>query len=388
MADSTNAPLGNVNNAPGNVVTQGPHPGVVAGQRARAGRAETMALLESGRLDAESAKPSVPARNGRPAPEAPALERQERAEPERREEPAATPRVEAKPDPKPDPKPDVEAAPDPETQRRVGQIQAAEARSKQKVAEAKAELEQRAKAIESEWKPRVEAAEKFESLKSKAEKARSNPALLVDLFKELGFSEDHFGPSAQALYAFSKEGQADPSRKAQAEKLMREREGMDEMSKLRREIDELKQGLTKEKQATEFERLQADFLDGTMKAIADDAPTVKAMTSSTKNPKKLRDALWRHTVELTHENDGDAPAFADVVARYQAELDEMGVPRPSAQAAKSDDETKKNNQTADKTNPAKTLSGDLTAPRVPRDATSSKDHRAETRRMVEAGKYD
>lgn len=385
MADA-NQPAGNPANVVGNVVSNTPHPGVVAAQRARAGRADTLALLESGTMDADHAKPSTPARSSR-APLDPPPEperRQERVEPE--QPPAREAKPEPKPDPKPEPKPEPEAAPDPEAQKRINQIQQAEARSKQKVAEAKAELEKRAKEIETEWKPRVEKAEKFEALQAKADKARTNPALLVDLFKELGFNEDHFAPSAQALYAFSKEGQADPARKAQAEKLMREREGMDELSKLRREIDELKDGLAKKDQRTEFERLQTQFLDDTVKAIGDEAPTVKAMTASAKNPKKLRDALWRHTVELTHENDGEAPDFAAVVARYQAELDEMGVPRPSAQAAKTDEKT--NNQPADKTNPAKTLSGDLTAPRVPRDSTSSKDHRAETRRMVEAGKFD
>lgn len=272
MADA-NQPAGNPANAVGNVVRTAPHPGEVAAARGRAGRADTLALLEAGKLDAEHAKPSVPARGSRaplePAPE----QRQERAEPAPREEPAAARevRVEPKPDPKPDPKPEPEAAPDAETQKRVNQVQQAEARSRQKIAEAKAELEERARGIEREWKPRVEAAEKFESLKEKAAKARTNPALLVDLFKELGFNEDHFAPSAQALYAFSKEGQADPAKRATAEKMMRDREQLDEVSKLRREIDELKQGLTQKEQATEFERLQTDFLDNTVKAIGDES---------------------------------------------------------------------------------------------------------------------
>lgn len=379
-------PAGNAANAPGAVVSTTPHRGVVAAQRARAGRADTLALIESGKADPAAAKPSTVKSPDAPPAEKPAART---APAPTTEEPADDRReAQAQAAPEASTAPDVSSVADPETAKRVATINASEKRSRDKIAAERKELEERAKAIETEWSPRAKAAQDFEALKAKAAKARSNPAHLVELFSALGFSDEHFAPTAQALYALSKAGQSDPAHKAHAEKLLRDREGVDELAALRREMAELKQGLTQEKQQTEFQRLQADYLDNTVKAIGNDAPTVKAMAAKGKN-QKLRDALWRHTVELTHEQDGEAPDFAAVVARYQTELDEMGVPRPSAQAAP---ETKPNNETADKQNPARTLSNDLSTPRVPRTAQSGDENRRtnrkETLRMLESGKLE
>lgn len=380
-------PAGNAANAPGAVVSTTPHRGAVAAQRARAGRGETLALIESGRADPAAAKPST----AKPADGAPAEKPAPRTAPAPTTEEPADDRREAQTQAPPETStaPDVSSVADPETAKRVATINASEKRSRDKIAAERKELEERAKAIETEWSPRAKAAQDFEALKAKAAKARSNPAHLVELFSALGYGDEHFAPTAQALYALSKAGQADPAHKAHAEKLLRDRESVDDVAALRREIQELKQGLTQKDQQTEFQRLQGDFLDGTVKAIGETAPTVKAMASKGKNQQKLRDALWRHTVELTHEQDGEAPDFAAVVARYQTELDEMGVPRPSAQAAP---ETKPNNETADKQNPARTLSNDLSTPRVPRTAQGGdenrRSNRKETLRMLESGKLE
>lgn len=370
-------------NAIGSVVHNAPHRGVVAAQRAKAGRSETAALIIAGRMG--DAKPSVaPASPAAPPRESPTEEKPDATTPEAETAPATQP--EAAPDVSP-----VGDRPDPETAKRLGTIAAAEKRHREKIAADRAEIETRLKGIEREWTPRVKAAEDFEDLKAKAAKARSNPALIVDVFRALGWTDDHLEPAAQAMYALSKAGAADPTRKAHAEKLLREREAVDTTSALQKRIDDLEARLTGEKQQSEFEQLQGQFLDGTLKeidapAVKAGAPTVAAMAA--KNSPKLRAALWRHTVELTRENDGDVPEFSAVVARYQAELDEMGVPRPAAQNAAPATDTKKNNQTADKQTTAKTLSADLSTPRVPRDAQSGKDHRAETRRLIAAGKLE
>jgi hypothetical protein len=372
-------------NTVGNVVHNAPHRGVVAAQRARAGRGETLRRLLADKLD--DATPSVPAPqpgDRRPAPTA--------AEPESDEgegdEPPAPRRAAAEPAEEPaDPeKPAAATAPDGETTKRLTQIQQAEERSRKKLAEERKARDTELAQREAELAPRAKRADDFDALLAKAAKARSNPALLVDVFRALGFTDDHLEPAARSLYSFSKAGQADPAHRAQAERLLRDREVADDTTALRRELDDLKTQLRTRDEHAEIQRLQGEYLDHTVKAVSDDAPTVKAMAA--KNPAKLRAQLWRHTEELTREQDGDLPEFAAVVARYQAELDDMGVPRPTASAPAPTETTKKNDQAADKKTPAKTLSADLSTPRVPRPTTSGREHRAETRRMLESGKFE
>jgi hypothetical protein len=372
----------------------------VAAQRARAGRGETMRLIESGQLDAAEAKPSVPPPrvgagvSSASAAAAAADETMGDAD-ETGDRPDASDEIEAPSGSRPPPA-------DAETSKRLATIQAAEKRSRDKIAAEKRELETRVKAIETEWLPRVKKAEDFEALQARAAKARSNPALLVDVFRALGFSDDHLEPVAQALYTFSKAGQADPARAKQAERMLREREQVDEVSATQRRLDELEAKITKRDQQSEFQRLQTGFLDLAVEAISDAAPIAtaavaaieKARATGTPDGKakaktlatKLRGKLWEITEQLTAELEGDMPEFSDVIARYEeiraAELEELGVPLPAT------NDPKKNNQAADKKNSAKTLSADLSTPRVPRPTTSGREHRKDTLRMLESGKFE
>jgi len=390
---STPAPATNPANAPGAVLSDRPHRGVIAAERARAGRGETLRMLEAGQLDAS--KPSV-APQVTTAPRQPAPARATDPEPEEPAEPTEEP-VE-------DPAPEIElpaaaAQPDPEASKRVAQIQQAELRAKANVAKARAELEERTRAIETEWAPKVKAAKDFADLMAKAAKARSNPALLVDVFRALGFSEDHYEPVAQTLYSMSKAGQADPQRRAQAEKLLRDREGMDELAATQRRLDELENKLSERDHQGEFAQLQGEYLGNTIASIGDEHPIARAVLAKAtggKTPaeraaaaskmKAFRGKLWDITVELTNELGGDAPDFADVITRYEtmrrAELEELGVAPPTAI------DPKKNGQSAGKKTPAQTLSVDLSTPRVPRTNAGGREHRDETRRMLEAGQLE
>ena len=386
MADSADpapAPAPNAANAPGAVVSNAPHPGVVAAQRARAGRADTIALIEAGKLGDVNAKPAP------------------RAEPAKPPAPAATPapagRTPTPADAEPL-EPTADPAPDLETTRRLSTIQAAEKRHRDKMAADRADLDAKVKGIERDWAPRVKAAEDFEALRAKAKKGGVH---LVAALAALGIGEDDLEPAAQAIYAHSKAGAADPARKAHADRLLREREEITERDATQRRIDELEQRLTQRDQQGEFRSLQANYLDSALDAITDTTPLAKAVVarakggttpaeraSAAKRMTALRGKLWDLTVAMTEELDGEAPDPADVIARYEdlrgAELDELGIPRPTATT----DDPKKNSQPADKKPPAKTLSADLSTPRVPRDAQSGKDHRAETRRMIESGKLE
>lgn len=401
-ADATVAtPAENPNpaNARGNVLLPGPSAGTVAAQRARAGRAETLALLEAGKTD--GAKPSV--QSGRAAPE---VDPDQQPGGRRPHPPTAEPtetdddEADAEGDAKPDPK--TEAKPDPETSRRLGQIQAAEKRHREKIATDNAKIDARLKSLETEWAPKIKAANDFEALMAKAARARANPAFLGDLLKSVGYSEDHFEGAGQALYALSKAGQADPTRAKQAAALLRDRDDAERVDATQRRLDELEAKFSAREQQAELRQLWTGYLDTVVESVTDDAPIAKAAMAKIDKARalgtpegkaeakklygKLYGKLREITEEMTKELDGDVPEHADVVARYEqlrgAELDELDIPRPT----KSD--KKQNSQPADKQNPAKTLSADLGAPRVPRPSSSGKEHRNETRRMLESGKFE
>lgn len=374
-------------------MSNAPHRGVVAAQRAKAGRNDTLAAIMSGNL--ADAKPSTPATpkngatngtNGAPAPK-PEVKSDAPSETETQTAPDAE--TETGSEAASETRTDVSAvAPDAETSKRVAAIQAAERRKAETIAGERAKLDQRAKAIETEWSPRVKKAEDFEALQAKAKKGGVH---LVDALRALGLGDDDLEPAAQVLYAHSKAGAADPARKQQADKLLREREAVSEVESLRAELRELKGDLSKEREQQTFDQQRTTFLDHTVKAIADDMPIAKAL--ATKNPTKLRAALWATTVELTEANDGEMPDFPDIVAAYEAqrraELEELGLSPPTA--TKTPDK-KPNTPPADKQNPARTLSNDLSTPRVPRPAQSGevarKEHRKESLRMIESGKLD
>ena len=381
----------NLQNSPGAVVRNQPHPGEVAARRARAGRAETAALLERGQLG--NAKPSVAAKP--PAPEVdPDDGGQAQSGPE---------------DLPPDGQGDTDEGgrpalpdPDPETSRRIAKLEAKERQQRTQAQAVRADLERQKKEMDDErtqWAPRIKAAEDFEQLKLKA---RRGGAHLVEVFRALGFSDADFSPAGQTLYAASPEAGADPARKANAERLWRERGAIadsDATSKrlddLERKIEERERALEQREQQSRTDEAAARYIGASLEEATEEHPIVQAIVAKAANGKtkeerlagaravkSLRAKLWTIAQEMAEE-DGEYPEASALLKRYEdirgAELDEIGIPRPNANA-------KKNSQPADKTTPARTLSAELSTPRVPQSGTTGKDHRAETRRLIEAGK--
>lgn len=404
MADpaSPGTAAANPANAPGAVVLNAPHHGVLAAQRAKAGRGDTLRMLEGGQVDPAAAKPSVAA-PGRAAPPPPAAKPAVREDAAELETDAAAELETERPTETPTETPATSE--DPAVAKRLATIQAAEARQREKATKARAELETRAKAIETEWAPRVAKAEAFEALQVKA---RKGGAHLVAAFRELGFGDDDLEPAAQTLYAHSKAGAADPARKQAAAAAMRERELAERGDETQRRIDALEEKLAARDRQAEFQQVQGRFLDHALDSITDDAPIARAAAAAidkaraentpdgkvraTKLAQKLRGKLWELTVAMAAEFDGDAPDPADVIARYEesrgAELDELGIPRPTSTTT----QPKPNSKPADKQNPARTLSNDLSTSRVPRPRQSGdvarKESRRDTLRALETGKLD
>lgn len=373
---------------------------MVAAARARAGRGETLSLIESGQLD--GAKPSVAAPARAVAPTRTAAPTEVATPPGSADVESAsedTAEVEtAAPTPAPE-------STDPETAKRLATIQAAEKRSRDQTKAARAEVEASARKLETEWAPRIKAAEDFEALRAKAKRGSVH---LVDAVRALGIGEDDFEAAAQALYAHSKAGAADPARKGQAERMLREREEATRVDATQKRLEELEAKLESKDRQSEFQTLQSGYLDGAVDTIADTSPIARAAVAAIEKARaagtpadkaragqlatKLRGKLWEITVALTEELGGDVPDFADVIARYEdlrgAELDELGIPRPTAATTT----PKQNAKPAEKQTPARTLSNDLSTTRVPRPTQSGdvhrKDHRKESLRMIESGKLE
>jgi hypothetical protein len=380
-----------------------PAPGALAGNRARAGREATRQMLERGNLN--DAKPSVaerPASISRPATTRDDLVGNPDEDDQATGDPPDRPTAGGLPAP--------EKPADPETTKRLAMLSNAEKRHKQLIAAETTKLEDRTRQLderEATLAPRIKAADDFDALKAKA---RRGGAHLVEVFRALGFADTDLAPAAQTLYASSPAGAADPARKAHAEQLWQQRAALADHDATSKRVDDIEakfeereRKLAEREQQSEFQRLQGRYLDDAVEAIGDAHPIARTVVSraaaaaagadkeerarANKALAKMRTKLWEITDEMSREL-GEVPPEADVIARYEeirgAELDELGVPRPTGKPAAP---AKQNNQTGREQNPARTLSADLSTPRVPRDAPSGKAHRAETRAMIEAGKH-
>jgi hypothetical protein len=236
----------------------------------------------------------------------------------------------------------VEAAPvetaDPETAKRLATVKAQEKRQREQIAkdraDALAQVEVRRKEIEAEWSPKIEAAQKFEAL---AKRAKYDPAAVLE---QLGLTSDDFELAARHLYARSKAGQADPKNRAAAEQATREREQLDRITAHERKLADLEAKLTAKEQAQAFESQRGQYLDLTIKAVANDNAPLLAKLAS-KDPSKARAALWR-TAEQLFDQTGEFPDSDDVITAWEtqrrAELEDLGIDvttstKPAAPAA-------------------------------------------------------
>jgi hypothetical protein len=339
-----------------------------AAARIRAGRAQTLAALESGNdLNVEAAPEAVAAAKA-PAPvESPAVDERE------------VEAVETTDDAEVEDAPPARVEVDAESSKRLATIQAAEKRSREKIAKEREQLAADRASIEKERQELAAARSEIEAYRAARERAKLDP---VAYLKAAGVDDLEY--AARQAYATAKAG-TDPQSREAAARMMREREHETELQATKRRLEELEQRLSARDQQAQFESHKNTYIEHAVKAIGDDAPITKALAA--KNPAKVRAALWATTEHLIAENDGDVPDFEDVITTYErarrAELDELGIDPATLTAAPA--AKKQNDQPADKKHPAKTLGNDLSTPRVPRPTKSDKEHRAETLAMLERG---
>lgn len=344
----------------GSDILPGPGRASQAQSRIKASRAETLAALST-ELDAPATAAKV-----EPAPT-----------PMVADEPDSA--VEADEDDAPPP-PKVESKPDSETSKRLAAVQAAEKRSREKVAAERAEVaSERASAAKERAELDAELAE-LAAYRKAVERAKVDP---VGALRAMGITDPaDLEHAAKTSYAAAK---GDPANKEAAARAMREREHADELATLRKRLDERDSA---DKQRTETEHVQretAKYVADLKAAVSDETPIVKHFLA--KNPAKTEAALRRTAYELSQET-GDIPDHADVLARYEqnrrAELEELGLDPNSILSAPS----KKPDPEAAKKPAAKTLNNTLSTPRVPRSKSSEREQRAETLAMLESGKLE
>jgi len=342
---------------------------------ARVDRDTLLAELEAGAHEkpGDKAAPPKPEPKEEPAEEA-AEEQVDAEEDEQEEKPAAAEEEGAEEE---DEGPELDAA----TAKRIAAVQRQEKRFREQMAKDRAELEK----IATEWKPKIEAAAKFEQLKSRAKYA---PDAVLEA---LGLGPDDFEPAARLLYAKSQAGQKDPKNREAAERMARERESNDQLAATRRELEELKQQFQAREQQAKTQAAVADYLDKVTKAVSvAETPLVARMLDKT--PKKTRTKLHEIAVELAEET-GEAPDPMEVIAlleaRRQEELEELGIdPTTVLGAAESKSESKPKTAPQGK-GPAKTLTRTGAGPTAPRGKAKSRDEEfADLRRELETGKFE
>lgn len=350
-----------------------PTAATAAANRVRAGRADTLAALLSGKLDDAPASQSAPPAKAEPPPAS-----TEAAQPEPE---TASEDVEADaPAETPSPAPGGDK-PDAETVKRLAAVQAAEKRSREKLAAERAEFAAERAKLE-ELRKEIEAYRADSELFAKAKaRAEIDP---VSVLESLGVKDLEY--AAKQAYAKAK---ADPANKEAAARSLRERELMEEIAELKKWRTETTRA-EQERAQNEMARREAEtyMADVTKAATAGElSPLAKHFMA--KNPAATDHRLRRIAVELAQET-GERPDVEDVLARYEksrrAELEELGVDPNSILNASSP--PKKNEQAAEKKNSAKTLSNDLSTPTVPRPRSSEREHRAETLALLESGRLE
>ncbi len=337
--------------------------------RIRAGRADTLAALEAGKLADE---PKAPVEE-KPAGGEQSPEPEVKPEPEQPAEPEVE---EEESEEKPEP---VETSTDPEQAKRLATIQAAEKRSREKIEKERAAYKAERADFERERAAFAAERAQMDAFRKATERAKVDP---VSLLRAAGV--DDFEYAARLAYAESKAA-TDPTNREAAAQMLRMREQATKVDATEKRIADLEAKLAAKEQETTFESHRSKYLDFAFKAITDEVPIAKALAA--KNPAKLRAALWSTAERMIAENDGDVPEVEEIVAAYEvsrrAELEELGVDPATFSAT-----PKKNIQAADKKHPAKTLGTDLSASRAPRPAKSDKEHRSETLAMLESGKLE
>lgn len=222
---------------------------------------------------------------------------------------------------------------DAETQKRISQVRRADKRLREQrdkdFAARERAINEKVVAIEAEWKPRVEAAERFERAA-----ARINVDI-VPVLQSLGLKPERFEHAAQVLYTLSK-GKDDPKAQTAVAQLVKERERDDEIERLRKK-DEDRDNREKQREQEAIADRQLDSYFGKVtKAASDKTPLARAYIKA--NPTESRERMQVIAFRIAKESGSDRlPAERAVIVALERDrrrvLREVGIDPKSHGAA-------------------------------------------------------
>jgi hypothetical protein len=209
-----------------------------------------------------------------------------------------------------------EAKPDPKAAKGLDAVRLAEKRSREVIAR-----ERQALTAERE-QHKAELAQLAE-FRGHAKRIKYDPGAVL---RTLGASEDDFEIIAQALYAESKAGAADPKRKEAATRLLREREKEDKLTATEKRLEDLEKRLEAQRQEEVASREAANYFEQMNTTATAKYPLVAHMLKA--DQEDAGQALVA-AYERLMKKTGATPKPASVVAEYdraeRARLKRIGV---------------------------------------------------------------
>jgi hypothetical protein len=264
---------------------------------------------------------------------------------------------------------DENEKPDADAEKGIDKVRRTEKRMREQLkrerADAESDIRERAqqadRELEQKWGKRVEAAERFEKLS-----ARVNVDPL-GVLQALGLREDSYEQLAQVMYTLAK-AKDDPKARAAAASLMKERERDDELSNLKKRLEDREKAESEREAQTADEKKWDAYFDRVTKAASDKTPLAQAWLKA--NPDAARERMHVLTAKLAREAGGKVPEERKVMIALEKDrrqfLRELGFdPKTrSAVAASGDVTTDTKTKTAakpgEKKEPAKSPAKDDT----------------------------
>lgn len=274
----------------------------------------------------------------------------------------------------PEPKP----AQDPQTLKRLEQLQRAEQRNKAAALQRMQEIQRR----EQEF---ADVAARVKSFDEKKERARFDPVgVLSELIGEM--SVEDYDAIAQQFFAMGSAGAKDPRVREKATAAMQSRQTMTAQQKLEKELQALRDEREQERAAVQLDRYKSGLATRAQKAIGDETAVVKAMFAQ--DPDEARELLYFVANDI-YQQTGEEPDVADVVvaleAWQRAEMKKRGID-PDGYFKKTQPQPAGEKKTA----VTKSLTNNLTNPKAPKKAVPEDDDEldADIIRALQSGQLD
>lgn len=195
---------------------------------------------------------------------------------------------------------------DHDTDRRLGQVRAAEKRAREKVERERTSFEREREQFLSEWRPKIEAYEKLEKAKGSGD--------AIAMAESFGYGEDDFEELSKIFHGYSKAAASDPKWKDYARNLQRDRATRRELAETRAELKKLSTDLSREREERSQVEQRDQYLGRIAKSAGDSTPLLQKDLDA-RGP-ATREALRRIALAMA-ERDNETPEPKAVAAAYE-----------------------------------------------------------------------